>query len=234
MLLFKMSWVYLKRMLFNICILFHYCTKLKRINDMLYKKCFHIKEDSTLSEKRYIPTPNLAYCADYDEHSEEYKNCKNQSVDITIAIILQECVAFYDVFKGLEKRLKNNGMIEILPEHNNPTLLEVPYIVNGAFACELALKYLLIKNQISFCISAKGHNLEYLFNLLPFSIKQSLKTKLKIAGNINETELAENIHLHADSFNQWRYMFANKSNNMHYNKFFGIFVNQLCSFVLSQ
>ena len=187
-----------------------------------------------MSGKRYIPTPNPAYCADYDERFEECKNCKNQSFDITIAIILQECAAFYDVFKGLEKRLENSGIVETPPEHKNPTLLEVPYIVNGAFACELALKYLLVENQISFCISSKGHDLEYLFNLLPSSIKQSLKAKLKIAGNINDAELTENIHLHAESFNQWRYRFANIGDNVYYNKFFGVLVNQLCSFVLSQ
>lgn len=187
-----------------------------------------------MSEKRYIPTPNLAYCADYDEHSEECKNCNNKSVDITIATILQECAAFYDVFKGLESRLANSGIVNTPPEHKNPVLLQVPYIVNGAFACELALKYLLVENQISFCISAKGHNLEYLFDLLPPPIKQSLKAKLKKAGNMNDTELRENIHLHADSFNQWRYLFSYIGDNMYYNKFFGVFVNQICTYVLSQ
>lgn len=187
-----------------------------------------------MSGRRYIPTPNPACCADYNERLEECKNCKNQSVDITTTVIFQECAAFYDVFKGLENRLENSGIAETPPEHKNPTLLEVPYVVNGAFACELALKFLLVENQISFCISAKGHNLEYLFNLLPSSIKQSLKAKLKIAGNIDDTELTKNIHLHADSFNQWRYMFANIDDNIYCNKFFSVFVNQLCSFVLSQ
>lgn len=187
-----------------------------------------------MSEKRYIPTSNPANCADYDEHSAECKICNNKSVDITIATILQECAAFYDVFKGLEKRLEYSGIVENLPEYKHPTLLEVPYIVNGAFACELALKYLLVENRISFCIFAKGHNLEYLFDLLPPSIKQPLKAKLKKAGNINDAELRENIHLHADSFNQWRYLFTNTENNMYYNKFFSILVNQLCSYVLPQ
>lgn len=187
-----------------------------------------------MSGKRYVPAPNLAYCADYDEHSEECKNCKNKSVDITIATIFQECAAFYDVFKGLEKRLENSGIVETPSEHRNPTLLVVPYIVNGAFACELALKYILVENQISFCISARGHDLEYLFSLLPPSIRQSLKAKLKKAADIDDTELIKNIHLHADSFNQWRYMFANINENMYYNSFFGIFVNQICTYVLIQ
>ena len=186
-----------------------------------------------MSTNRYIPTPNLAWCADYDEHSEECRNCNNKSVDITIATIFQECAAFYDVFKGLEKRLENSGIVETPPEHENPTLLVVPYIVNGAFACELALKYLLVENQISFCISVKGHDLEYLFGLLPPRLKQSLKDKLKKAANIDETELRKNIHLHAESYNQWRYMFQYIDNNMYYNKFFGVFVNLLCSYVLS-
>lgn len=186
-----------------------------------------------MSGKKYIPVPNPAYCANYDEHSEECKKCNNKTVDITIVTILQECAAFYDVFKRLEKRLKHNGIVETPSEHRNPVLLEVPYIVNGAFACELALKYLLIENQISFCISAKGHDLEYLFDLLPPSIKQLLKVKLKNAANINDTELRKNIHLYANCFNQWRYLFANIAENIYYNKFFNVFVNQLCTYVLS-
>ena len=75
-----------------------------------------------MSGKRYTPSPNPAYCADYDEHSEQCKNCNIKSVDITTTIILQECAAFYDVFKGLEKRLENSGIVETPPEHRNPTL----------------------------------------------------------------------------------------------------------------
>ncbi len=186
-----------------------------------------------MSAKRYIPTPNPASCSYYDDNSEECRNCKNKSVDITTTIILQECAAFYDVFKGLEKRLENSGIVETPPEHENPTLLVVPYIVNGAFACELALKYLLVENQISFCISAQGHDLEYLFGLLPPQLRQSLKDKLKKAANIDETKLRKNIHLHAESYNQRRYMFQYIDDNMYYNKFFGVFVNLLCSYVLS-
>ena len=59
-----------------------------------------------MSTKRYMPTPNPAYCAYYDDISEECRNCKNKSIDITATLILQECVAFYDVFKNLEKRLE--------------------------------------------------------------------------------------------------------------------------------
>ena len=140
--------------------------------------------------------------------------------------------AWYDVFTGLAKRLENSGIVDTPSGYKNPTLLEVPYIVNGAFACELALKYLLVENSISFCISAKGHNLEYLFDLLPPSVKRPLKAKLKKAGNISDTKLRENIHLLADSFNQWRYLFANIENNMYSNNFFSVLVNQLCSYVL--
>lgn len=185
-----------------------------------------------MSTKRYTPAPNLAFCASYDEYSEECKNCDHKSVDITIATIFQECAAFYDVFKGLEKRLEGSGIVETPPVHKNPILLQVPYIVNGAFACELALKYILVDNQIGFCISAKGHNLEYLFDLLPPSIRQSLKAKLKNAANIDDTELRENIHLLGDSFNQWRYLFSHVEENMTYNNFFSIFVHQLCDYIL--
>lgn len=187
-----------------------------------------------MSTKRYIPTPNPAFCAYYDNNSEECRNCENKSVDITTTIILQECVAFYDVFKNLEKRLEHNGIVEESADNTRqPTLLSVPYIVNGAFACELALKYILVENQISFCKSVKGHNLEYLFDLLPPAEKQTLKNLLKNAGNIDDASLKENLHLLGDSFNQWRYPFTYIDNGLTYNSFFGILVNQLCNYVLS-
>lgn len=187
-----------------------------------------------MSTKRYIPTPNPANCAYYDSNSEECRNCENKSIDITTTLILQECVAFYDVFKNLEKRLEHSGIVEESADNTRqPTLLSVPYIVNGAFACELALKYILIENQIDFCISSRGHNLEYLFNLLPPAEKQTLQNLLKNAGNIDEASLKENIHLLGESFNQWRYLFTYIDKGLTYNSFFGIFVNQLCNYVLS-
>lgn len=187
-----------------------------------------------MSTKRYIPTPNPANCAYYDDNSGECRNCKNKSIDITTTLILQECVAFYDVFKNLEKRLDHSGIVEESTDNpRQPTLLSVPYIVNGAFSCELALKYILIKNQIDFCISSKGHKLEYLFNLLPQAEKQTLQNLLKNAGNIDDDSLKENILLLSDSFNQWRYYFANIDNGLTYNSFFSVFVNQLCNYVLS-
>lgn len=158
----------------------------------------------------------------------------NKTVDITTTIILQECVAFYDVFKDLGKRLEHSGIVaESIDNIRQPTLLSVPYIVNGAFACELALKFILIENQISFCISSKGHDLEYLFDLLPQSEKQSLQNLLKKAGNIDDARLKENILFLSDSFNQWRYLFTNIDKGMAYNSFFSIFVNELCNYVLS-
>lgn len=176
----------------------------------------------------------MAYCASFDANSNECQNCKNSSVDITISIIFQECYAFYDVFKSLEKRLANSGIVKTAPTDNLPTLLQVPYIVNGAFACELALKYILVDNQISFCISSKGHNLEYLFNLLPETEKNELKNSLKNVGNINDSTLQKNIHILADSFNQWRYLFTNIDQRIEYNNFFSMFVNVVCTYILSK
>lgn len=187
-----------------------------------------------MSTKRYIPTPNPAICANYDDNSEECRNCKNKSIDITTTLILQECEAFYDVFKNLEKRLEHSGIVEESTDNTGqPTLLSVPYIVNGAFACELALKYILVKNQIDFCISSKGHDLEYLFNLLPQAEKQTLRNLLKNADNIDDDSLEENILILSDSFNQWRYYFANIDKGLTYNSFFSVFVNQLCNYIFS-
>ena len=63
-------------------------------------------------------------------------------------IILPECQAFYIAFLQLEKQLKNSGLHNDKPDDNLPPLLSVPYMVNGAFASELALKYMLIHWQM--------------------------------------------------------------------------------------
>lgn len=184
-----------------------------------------------MRKKIYTATPNLAYCESYDDKSEKCQNCTNKSIDITSATIYQECVAFYDVYKSLEKRLESSGIHNDPSGNHIPTLLSVPYIVNGAFACELALKYVLIENQINFCYT-DGHNLKYLFNLLPQRDKNNIENILKMKTNLDSILLYKEIDLIADSFIKWRYYFQNIDNGMPNTIFFHIFVNNVCSYII--
>lgn len=181
--------------------------------------------------KEYTPQDWFAYCEFYDNNCEECQNCPNKSIDITTALLRQECIAFYDVFKHLEQHLECSGIVEKSLAHDMPTLILVPYVVNGAFACELALKYVLINNKLSFRL-ADGHNLKYLFDLLPQNVQIELKDRLKTAANIDDEKLEENIELLSHSFVQWRYYFSNIEKGICQSSFFGILVNELCAYIL--
>ena len=160
-----------------------------------------------MASKKYISAHTLAYCSQFDSTSSQCQNCDCNHVDIEEAIILQECHAFYTVFIQLEDQLKNNGL------HNNnlnaafPNLLSVPYMVNGAFACELALKYLLVSNNVAFDM-AKGHNLAYLFQLLPTEQKYSLTTLIKKNSSLDDEAFQDGLNSIADTFNKQRYWFS--------------------------
>jgi len=183
--------------------------------------------------KKYISTHNLAYCSQYDSASPKCQNCDCLYVDIEEAIILQECHAFYAVFVQLEEQIKG------LSPHNNklngklPTLLSVPCMVNGAFACELALKYLLTSSNIPFDM-ARGHNLKYLFQLLPQGQNDTLTQLIKKRGCLDDCTFQEGLNSIADTFNKQRYQFSNYKQGLSSHALFGPFVHVLCEFVLEE
>ena len=90
--------------------------------------------------KEYLHNPITIRCADYDEPSEKCANCPCNDFDASIGVLYQEIDAFYEVFKQIELRFKNTGISNLRTTERTLMLLSVPYTVNGAFACELALK----------------------------------------------------------------------------------------------
>jgi len=185
-----------------------------------------------MASKKYTSAHTLAYCSQFDSTSSLCQNCDCNHVDIEEAIILQECHAFYTVFLQLEEQLKNSGL------HNNsntalPNLLSVPYMVNGAFACELALKYLLISHNITFDM-VKGHNLAYLFQLLPTEQKCCLTALIKKNSNLDDNAFQDGLNAIADTFNKQRYWFNYYNQSLSTHNLFNPFVHVLCKFVLEK
>ena len=68
---------------------------------------------------------------------------------------------FYQTWLMLDEKVKNGKTDCYL----------IPWIVNGAFACEVGIKYILAQNQIGF---KKEHLLHELYNFLPDKHKNLL------------------------------------------------------------
>lgn len=184
-----------------------------------------------MASKKYLSTHDLARCSEFDSSSPICQNCDCSRIDIEETIIHQECRAFYYVFLQLEEQLKNSGLHNNKPDVDHPNLLSVPYMVNGAFACELALKYLLISSDIAFDMR-KGHNLAYLFQLLPEEQKNILTTLIKKECNLNDDTFQDSLNSIADTFNKQRYRFSNYNQNHNTHVVFDPFVHTVCKFVL--
>ena len=76
-----------------------------------------------------------------------------------------------------------------------------PYVVNGAFAAELALKYIYANSRVDYPKGSNGHRLKYLYDNL-MKIKKScikkdqeaLRNILFNDGNQNEERQSNNYH----------------------------------------
>ena len=116
-----------------------------------------------------------------------------------------DSMVFYDVGRKLEIEMNNflkNG------NYNSSAAKMIPMIVNYAFSDELALKFILTKNQIDF---EKKHNLIDLFLLLPNNIItyfiSNISTMLKSSKEFVLSELSSI----ANSFIEWRYFYEGKT-----------------------
>lgn len=181
--------------------------------------------------KEYLHNPITIRCADYDELSEKCADCPCNDFDASIGVLYQEIDAFYEVFKRIELRFKNTGISNLRTTERTPMLLSVPYTVNGAFACELALKYLLINSQISFN-TGKGHNLKYLFDLLPVQLRNEIMDILVDNDGLSTDTIDESLSAIATIFVDRRYMFSNITEQHSQTKFFGFFVHTICQYAL--
>ena len=81
----------------------------------------------------------------------------------------------------------------------------IPWIVNGAFACEVGMKYILVQNKI---VYTKEHFLHELYNLLPDKHKEEISRALyeQYPGYTWEY-FNQEILLLSDSFCDFRYSY---------------------------
>ena len=183
--------------------------------------------------KEYLHNPVIIRCASYDETSELCKDCPCDNFDASLSILYREIDAFYYVFNSLDKMPKFNGITDYKPTERLPLLLSVPYITNGAFACELALKYILIDSKVTFQ-TGKGHNLKYLFELLPNEDKNEITNHIVVNNGVSPEEVYDELSIIANSFVDRRYMFTTITESYQQSKLFAPFVHTVCKYVLGE
>ncbi len=103
---------------------------------------------------------------------------------------------FYETFVVLRK---------MISEENGVVRYHVPYIVNGAFSAELALKSILTENEIAY---QKEHNLLKLFFLLPKEYRDEIISRfILLYPAYNQDNFSVDLVLLSDAFIDWRYSF---------------------------
>lgn len=128
--------------------------------------------------------------------------------------LIYQAKSFYNAYIALEQ-IKNE---------EDPFLLYVPMLVNGAFAVELTLKAILTKQKIEY---KNEHNLKVLFDKLPLDIQKELwdfleKKKPEYADSQKrETELI----IMSDAFVKWRYCFEGEGAPAFDTSFLSAFAN---------
>lgn len=169
---------------------------------------------------------------------------KQESLRETNArIIAIECKSFYRVFCDIEshilpfwEKFRKGELDEAAYEEEK--LYQGPYIVNGAFAAELALKYLLELANIDYSKGNKGHKLKYLFDLLLLNKAEIRKDKDNIVdllckdGTQTLETLKINIEAWSDCYNRYRYLFSYNSAGT--NGVFPVFVHTVCKYTISK
>ena len=117
---------------------------------------------------------------------------------------------------------------------------EFSYVVNGAFAAELALKYLLTLAGIEYSTGAKGHELAYLFGLIIDSNKLSIKQDKEHLVDVlcsqccqNCETLKLNLQNLTNLYNSYRYAFSCKNVSCN-TGFFRRFVHIVCKYSIDK
>lgn len=119
--------------------------------------------------------------------------------------VLNSANCFYNTYRLLETKIQYNC-------DQSPYI--IPSIVNSVFAIELYLKAILVYNNISY---NKGHYLNYLFQLLPLEIQNSINEEYqnkikKKKGLCLYNTLNEYLKGEYNSFEMWRYPFDDWKN----------------------
>lgn len=149
-----------------------------------------------------------------------------------------KCMGFYQVFIELENKAHYTEKLSSKEDILELELYKTPLVVNGAFATEIAIKYLLFSKNIQY---KKGHKLDYLYGLLDTDDKTLIceKVQLEIESSQCEDEPLEwwnkdniegAISLFSDNFNKWRYSY--EGTLCWCDNIFRYFVHAVCKYVI--
>lgn len=174
-------------------------------------------------------------CCDFDKKSEKCINCRYEDSNriLQAKLMITECKAFYETFQMIENNLNNSK-----EKFNYDIIWDFPYVVNGAFAVEIAIKFLLVLANIDFPTGSKGHDLFKLYSLLKINkntIKNDYKKILKLfneEGYKSDEIIILNLKSFSKAFNDWRYAFSKKA--VGYNGFFIVFVKTICNYAIKK
>lgn len=103
--------------------------------------------------------------------------------------------SFYETWRVLDAKITPDTINEFT----------IPWIVNGAFACEVGMKCILQQNKIEF---DKVHLLHELFNLLPDKHKAEIEKELcEKYPSYTMEQLNQEVLLLSNSFCNFRYFY---------------------------
>lgn len=182
----------------------------------------------------FRPMPRCSSCG-------RLAQCQENQFFVTLDSILFDCKGFYHVFKKIEEfdsypSLNEENMETHIEEakrfeerHRNVPCLLMAEGANGALAVELALKYLIFRENRSFdCI----HELHDLFYQLPEPHKTVLTNRIYTQLCQNAGSLDKNLQQISGIFEHARYSFS-KDTGFGFTNFFTGFVHIVCDYALS-
>ncbi|MBC5747243.1 hypothetical protein H8Z78_05155 [Dysosmobacter sp. NSJ-60] len=181
----------------------------------------------------FLPMKKCSGCSRLDE-------CKGTDLSPFAAkLILWDCESFYFTFKQLEEMEKRpvfdgnlakhiREMRQYEASHRNIPDLTSPLIVNGTLATELALKFLIYKENGTFdCI----HDLKMLYEYLPEPHKTILTDCLCSQAYQSPETLEFQLTNIAKDFETFRYSFEQQY--LGYSNFLLDFIRIVCDYALS-
>lgn len=127
---------------------------------------------------------------------------------------------FYETWRMLDKATNLTAV----------NVYTLPWIVNGAFACELGLKYILTQNEISY---KKEHYLHRLFELLPNEDRVAILNELyEKCPDYSNDQITREILLVSDAFCNFRYSYEHTlTSNLSFCKvWFEAIFNQVATY----
>lgn len=189
------------------------------------------------SKHKFVGThfATMAECQDCNNR----ENCKNGDAAGDLNYIIFDLEGFFYLAKRIETFMmypKLDGdlekyrqdMIEYKKKHEGIPDLIPQFVVNGAFAAELALKAITFKErrEFEYC-----HNLHRLFYQLPEPHKTVLIEKICRELHQNEETLSISLKNIADLFENFRYCFEHRV--VGFSNFFNDFIHIICDYAIS-